>query len=136
MQLQAKPAYWGIIDPKMLPGHGLKFEVSSVTGTKDARVFTITATNGDVGPAYATQITGFSLEQIEGRRCSPVVTPPSALPVSLGDLATSGTASASFTVNFAGCDDRARFAIVAPWSSSTYHTGTLRWPTEFRRDRW
>ena len=25
MQLQAKPAYWGIVDPTQLPGYGLKF---------------------------------------------------------------------------------------------------------------
>ena len=28
MNLQAKPAYWGIVDPNDLPGYGLKFEIS------------------------------------------------------------------------------------------------------------
>ena len=36
MELQAKPAYWGIVDPTQLPGYGLKFRAPK-TGTKDAR---------------------------------------------------------------------------------------------------
>ncbi|MGB6689625.1 MAG: endo-1,4-beta-xylanase [Terracidiphilus sp.] len=133
MGLQAKPAYWGIIDPTQLPGYGLKFDLSSKTGPKDARVWTVTATNGDVGPAYATQINSFTLLQTEGRRCHPTVTPPGSYPVLLGDIATSGSASAAFTIDFAGCDERARFSAIVPWSSSTYHTGTLFSGFEFRR---
>jgi len=125
MELQAKPAYWGIVDPTHLPGYGLKFAISSKTGDKDARVWTITATNGDVGPAYATQINGFTLFQDSGRPCSPVVTPPSGYPVLLGDIATSGTASAAFTIDFATCDRFAHFILSMPWSSATYDTGTF-----------
>jgi endo-1,4-beta-xylanase len=134
-QLQAKPAYWGMIDPKMLPGYGLKFSLSTKTGTKDARVLTLTATNGDAGPAYTTQISSLTLHQILGRRCSPVVTPPSAYPVLLGDIATSGEASASFTVDFAGCDSSALFVVSAPWSSAVYNTGTFEWALEFLKER-
>jgi endo-1,4-beta-xylanase len=134
MGLQAKPAYWGIVDPTQLPGFGLRFEISSKTGNKDARVWTITATNGDVGPAYATQITGFALVQDSGRRCSPVITAPSSFPVVLGDIATSGTASAAFTIDFAGCDRFAHFILSMPWSSATYHTGTFESGFDFRRD--
>lgn len=136
MGLQAKPAYWGVVDPTHLPGWGLKFSLSSKSGPKDARVWTITATNGDVGPAYATQITGFTLHQVEGRRCDPVVTAPGSYPILLGDIATSGKASASFTIDFAHCSDDARFALSVPWSSSTYHTGTLVEFPEFHRDHW
>lgn len=134
MGLQAKPAYWGVVDPTQLPGYGLKFDISGRTGPRDARVWTITATNGDVGPAYATQINSFNLVQIEGRRCSPKVTAPGSYPISLGDIATSGSASASFTIDFAGCDEHARFSAVIPWSSSTYHTGTLVTGFECHRD--
>jgi len=125
MNLQAKPAYWGIVDPTHLPGYGLKFSITSDTGNAGARVITLTATNGDVGPAYATQISSFTLKQIFGRPCSPVVTPPSAFPVLLGDIAAGGTASAAFTINFAGCAPLATFILKAPWSSSVYHTGTF-----------
>jgi endo-1,4-beta-xylanase len=133
MGLQAKPAYWGVVDPTQLPGYGLKFAISSKTGPKDARVWTVTATNGDVGPAYATQINSFTLLQTAGRRCHPTVTPPGSYPVLLGDIATSGSASAAFTIDFAGCEESARFSAIVPWSSSTYHTGTLFSGFEFWR---
>jgi endo-1,4-beta-xylanase len=135
MGLQAKPAYWGIVDPTQLPGYGLKFAISSKTGDKDARVWTITATNGDVGPAYTTQITGFTLRQDFGRPCKPVVTAPSSFPVLLGDISTSGSASAAFTIDFAGCDPFAHFILSMPWSSATYDTGTFVSGFDFRRDR-
>lgn len=124
--LQAKPAYWGIVDPTQLPGYGLKFQLSSVTGDHDLFTFTITATNGDIGPAYNTLITAFELEQIQGRSCTPVVTPPSAFPVSLGDIDVSSSTTAAFTVNLKGCPHDAQFVLKMPWSSATYHTGTLR----------
>jgi endo-1,4-beta-xylanase len=123
--LQAKPAYWGIVDHKMLPGYGLKFSLSSTTSTENTRVLTLTATNGDVGPAYTTQVSGLTLNQTSGKPCSPVVTPPSAFPVVLGDIATNGSASAAFTVDFSGCNPSAVFTVSAPWSSATYHTGTF-----------
>jgi endo-1,4-beta-xylanase len=134
MQLQAKPAYWGIVDPTQLPGYGLTFAISSKTGPRNARVWTVTATNGSAGPAYATQITGFTLQQIEGRRCSPVVTPPSAFPVLLGDIATSGTASAAFTIDFSSCERHAKFLLRAPWSSATYDTGVFVYSNDRHRD--
>ncbi len=135
MGLQAKPAYWGIVDPTQLPGYGLRFALTSKTGPRDARMWTITATNGDAGPAYATQITGFNLKQIEGRPCTPMVTAASAFPVSLGDIATGASASAAFTIDFAGCGPYAQFELKAPWTSATYHTGTFVERPEFWRDR-
>ena len=133
MGLQAKPAYWGIVDPTHLPGYGMSFALASQPGKKNARVWTITATNGDVGPAYDTQITGFQLFQIEGRRCSPVVTPPSAYPVQLGDIAVSSSTSASFTIDFSSCGQMAWFAVIMPWTSATYDTGTFIGISEFSR---
>ena len=135
MRLQAKPAYWGIIgEEKELPGFGLHFNIASKMSGKDTRVLTLTAANGDVGPAYATQISSLTLHQIFGRRCSPVVTAPGSYPISLGDIATSGSASAAFSVNFAGCESAAVFTVSAPWSSSVYHTGTFFSVLELRND--
>lgn len=125
MELQAKPAYWGIVNPTRLPGYGLKFSASSTPKQGDTDVVTLTATNGDVGPAYATQINGLTLTQIAGRRCTPEVTAPGSYPIVLGDIATSGSANTSFTISFAGCAPNARFILKAPWSSATYHTGTF-----------
>jgi endo-1,4-beta-xylanase len=134
MNLQAKPAYWGIVDPKQLPGYGLRFSITGDTGDHKDRTITLTATNGDIGPAYATQITSVTLRQIEGRPCSPVVT-PSAFPVLLGDIAAAGTASATFSISFTGCDHFARFVLKAPWSSSVYHTGTFVTELEVHKDQ-
>ncbi len=139
-QLQAKPAYWGIVDHTKLPGYGLRFSIAETRGgrgEKNTRVFTMTATNGDVGPAYATQITNFTLKQIFGRRCSPVVTPQSSFPSSLGDIPTGGAASTTFEVNFTGCGEDAFFTLDAPWTSSTYHTGNFFLPVLYvSRGRW
>jgi endo-1,4-beta-xylanase len=128
MELQAKPAYWGIVTPdgNNIPGFGLKFALTSTNGPRTAQTWTITATNGDVGPAYTTQITGFTLRQITGPQCHPVVTAPGgSLPVSLGDIPTSGTATAQFSVDFAGCGPFATFQLEVPWTQATYHTGTF-----------
>jgi endo-1,4-beta-xylanase len=134
-ELQAKPAYWGIVDPTQLPGYGLSFAVSSEKADErgrdavhDMRVFTVTATNGDVGIAYATQITGFALQPFGGfgrDHCKPVITSPGAYPIALGDLAVSATASAAFAVDFQGCDEDADFLLTVPWTSATYDTGTF-----------
>ena len=124
-RLQAKPAYWGIVDPAQLPGFGLSFAVVSRTGPRNARVWTIEATNPSSASADATQINGFSLFQVGGRRCTPVVTPPSSFPVLLGDIGPTSTASAAFTIDASRCPPEADFTLVMPWSSAKYETGTL-----------
>ena len=124
--LQAKPAYWGIVDPTQLPGFGLKFKISSKTGSVGGtRAWTITATNPSNEPAYSAEINGFTLRQTGGASCSPVITPPSSYPVSLGDIAASSAASASFLIDFAGCPSTARFTLNVPWSSAVYDSGAL-----------
>ncbi len=95
-------------------------------GDTHALLWKVTATNGSAGPAYNTQIESFTLHQLRGRRCSPVVTPPGgSYPVLLGDIPASGIATAAFTINFSGCAPDARFEAIAPWSSAVYHTGVL-----------
>jgi endo-1,4-beta-xylanase len=124
--LQAKPAYWGIVDPTQLPGYGLKFSVSSKTGTTGgARTWTVTAANPSSGPAYGTQITGFTLTQTGGAACAPVVTPPGSYPVLLGDIAGGSSANASFAINFAGCSSISRFTLTMPWNFAVYSVGAL-----------
>jgi endo-1,4-beta-xylanase len=133
MQLQAKPAYWGIVDPSKLPGYGLAFTSSNRKTAPGKLMLTLTATNGTAGPAYNTQINNITLWQTEGRRCNPVVT-PSTFPVSLGDIATSGSGAAEFTIDFGSCSEFSGFILQVPWSSSTYETGTYRTRIEFRKD--
>jgi endo-1,4-beta-xylanase len=133
MGLQAKPAYWGIVDPTKLPGYGLSFTAATQSGTGGTHTVTLTATNGNVGPAYTTQISSFTLTQIWGPPCSPKITAPSAFPILLGDIATGGKASAAFTVSTTGCSPLAQFILTAPWSSAVYHTGTFISPISFKK---
>ena len=127
MGLQAKPAYWGIVDKAELPGFGLRFSAESKKTGHNTYAITVTATNGDVGPAYATQIGSLTLYPTPGdRHCHVSVTAPGGIyPVALGDIPTSGTASAVFNATLTGCDSRPRFALSAPWTSATYETGRL-----------
>jgi len=135
-QLQAKPAYWGIVDPTQLPGFGLTFSVTSKTGPHNARVWTVTANNPGPGTAYTVQINGFDLKRLgewdewgERRECKPVITSPSVFPVLLGDIAEGASASASFTIDFSSCrrEREDRFTLKMPWSqangadSRTFH---------------
>jgi len=123
LRLQAKPAFWGIVDATQLPGFGLSLALTSRTGPREARVWTITVTNPSQGIAYDTQITGLALKQTRGRRCQPQVS--TAVPLALGDLAAGAKASAAFTIDFSHCEWNAQFRLEAPWSSATYETGTL-----------
>jgi endo-1,4-beta-xylanase len=132
--LQAKPAYWGIVDKTQLPGYGLTITATITPETQDRRTVTLRATNGNVGTAWATQINSFTLTQISGPPCTPVVTAPSAFPISLGDLPASGAATASFTISLtADCNPNAEWTITALWSANTYETGTFTVTTNFNR---
>jgi len=111
---------------EQLPGFGLSFALVSRSGPLNARVWTIKATNPSSASADATQIEGFSLFQVAGRPCRPIVTPPSSgFPVLLGDVAPTSTASAAITIDFSSCRREADFTLVMPWSSAKYETGTL-----------
>ncbi len=124
-RLQAKPAYWGIVDPTHLPGFGLSFALVSRTGPKNNRVWTVSATNPSPEVASTTQINAFMLRQVSGLPCRPVITPPGAFPVVLGDIAPTASASAAFTIDFDRCAPNAKFDLLMPWSSAKYQTGTL-----------
>ncbi|MFI4885828.1 MAG: endo-1,4-beta-xylanase [Steroidobacterales bacterium] len=130
--LQAKPAYWGIVDPTQLPGYGMTLALTGHSGSPQSETWTITATNPGEGTAYHTQINGVYLWQVSGRACRATVTPPSKYPVALGDIGGGGTASASFTVQFQNCKgdhdgdrDDPRFVLWAPWSANIYERGRL-----------
>jgi endo-1,4-beta-xylanase len=131
--LQAKPAYWGVVDETKLPGYGMKFSAKVTAGTRDTRTVTITATNGVVGPAYATQLNGFTLTQDSGPACTPAITAPGAFPIALGDIAPGASASASFTVSIVGCNPNSEFVVKVRWSSAVYDTGTFVQEVEFER---
>jgi endo-1,4-beta-xylanase len=125
-KLQAKPAYWGIVDPSQLPGASLTAHLTGKSGPSNARVWTIALSNPGPGTAYGAQISGFTLTQTYGAACTPVVTPPSGFPVNLGDLASGASASAGFTIDFSACATTARFTLNVPYSSTGgTNTGAL-----------
>ena len=126
-QLQAKSAYWGIINqPRELPGFGLNFHITAKTGPKNARVWTITANNPSAGTAYAVQINSFMIQQLRDNNgrgrgaqpCSPVVTSPSAFPLVIGDIAAGGSASTTIKLDFSTCHSDAPYGVVMPWSQA------------------
>jgi endo-1,4-beta-xylanase len=118
--LQAKPAYWGIVDPTQLPGYGLTFSLTSKTGPLKARVWTITADNPGPGTAYTVQINGFKVKPVlPWGGCRPVVTPPSSLPVLLGDITEGSSVNVSFTIDFGrACRPDDVFVLEMPWSEA------------------
>lgn len=126
MNLQAKPAYWGIVDPTKLPGYGLKLTVDSKVRDKggNGATFTVEAQNGDAGTAYTTQISGITVTQVEGQTCATRIV-ANSLPIVLGTIPAGQSATASFDLLTAGCSGPVRFALSVPWSSATYNTGTL-----------
>jgi endo-1,4-beta-xylanase len=94
----------------------------------------VTATNGNVGTAYATQLNGFTLTQTSGPSCTPKLT-AGATPAMLGDLAPGASASASFTVSIVGCNPNSLFTLSVPWSSAVYDTGTFVTNLDFKRGK-
>jgi endo-1,4-beta-xylanase len=131
--LQAKPAYWGIVDPTQLPGSALTGSIASKTGTQNSRVWTIRLSNPGPGTATGAQFTGFTLTQSSGAACTPVVVPPAAFPIALGDIAAGGAASAAFTIDFTGCAALARFSLNVPFAATLgANTGAVIRNNEFR----
>ncbi len=123
--LQAKPAYWGIVDPTHLPGYGMTFSVSGQTTSNDSGTLTVTASNPSTQTAYDTVVNGLFVRQVFGPPCWATVVPPSKYPVSLGNVAPSGEASASFKIKLYGCRGTARFAVWGTWTSAVYEKGKL-----------
>jgi endo-1,4-beta-xylanase len=121
--LQAKPAYWGIINrPDQLPGFFLNLRITHKTGPRNARVWTITANNPSPGgTAYAVQIDSFALQPILFNRhdtCNPVVKSPTTFPIVLGDIAQGESASTNITIDFSSCRILTPFTVKAPWSQA------------------
>ncbi len=132
-QLQAKPAYWGVVDPSQLPGSQLSGEIASKSGPPAARSWTISLNNPGPGTAYSAQIAGFTLTQTAGAACNPVISAPSVFPIALGDIAAGGSARASLTIDFSGCPAAARFSLSVPYNSTGgVNTGSMLRSNEFR----
>jgi Divergent InlB B-repeat domain/Domain of unknown function DUF11 len=80
------------------------------TGPSNARLWGFTFTNNGPGAANAAKLSSFTLTQVFGTACTPVLISPT-LPLSLGNLAPGGSASATMTVDFSSCPMNARFTL-------------------------
>ena len=84
--------------------------ILSQTGPANAREWQILVRNTGLGAAKAAQISSLTLTQTGGAACSPVVA-SDALPVKLGYLAPSYSATGKVTIDFAGCSNTATFTV-------------------------
>jgi endo-1,4-beta-xylanase len=123
MNLQAKPAYWGIVDNTKLPGYGLAFSMTA-SGTGKQRTLNYTASNGVAGTAYATTITGVTVAPVVAGGCTPSVA--TSTPLLIGDVAAGGKGSGAVTLNFGSSCKAGSYVVTTSWSIATYDTGSLR----------
>jgi endo-1,4-beta-xylanase len=131
VNLHAKPAYWGIVDPTKLPGAGLTGSLDSKSGPQEARVWTITLTNPGLGTAYGAQISKPVFTQTSGAACTPVVA--GSFPIVVGDIVSGGSANRGITIDFTGCPALAMFKVSIPFSSSNgSNAGEIARTNQFR----
>ena len=125
--LQAKPAYWGIINrPGHLPGFFANVRITHKSGPAKARVWTITVDNPGPDTAYTVQINSFALQQLRfpvwlldrNAPCNPVVKSPATFPITLGDIPAGSSASTTITLDFSACRSLAPFIVQMPWSQA------------------
>jgi uncharacterized repeat protein (TIGR02543 family) len=83
--------------------------ISGKSGPANARAWTFGITNSGPGAANGAMITSFTLTQVAGAACTPVVV--NSLPMSVGNLAPGATQSAVVTINFSACAFNARFTL-------------------------
>ena len=96
----------------------LQMTASGKSGTeRGSRTWSYTVTDAGSGAAVAAQMSSFSLKQVGGAACTPVVS--TTFPLSLGTLAPGATAPASVTINFTGCASSARFNMTAVLSANS-----------------
>jgi hypothetical protein len=101
------------------------------SGAQNARLWSYNIGNAGPGAASAVQVTGFTLTQVFGAACTPVVA--TALPIQLGDLAPGSSAPTSFTINFTGCALNARFTLTMTVSANAGGTTLSRqWFNQFQ----
>ena len=100
--------------------------ITSKVGPLNARVWTLTLTNNGPGAAMGVQVNSVNLTQVVGAACTPIVTAPTAFPLSVGSIAPAGSEPATLTINFTGCPANARFTANISFSANSGAvTGTV-----------
>jgi len=86
------------------------------SGPQNARVWTLSLLDNGPGGAFGTAITSFTLTQVSGTACTPVI--GTAPPLAVGDLAPAQTGTANLTIDFTGCAAAARFTAKFTYSAN------------------
>jgi hypothetical protein len=86
------------------------------SGPQNARIWPITISAAGVVVARNAQIASFTLTQVAGTACTPVLLTP--LPAVVGDLNPGASAAVNLTFDFAGCVAAARFTAQATFSAN------------------
>ncbi len=86
------------------------------TGPLTMRLWPITIADVGVVTAHSAQITGFTLTQTNGVKCSPVLL--NNLPVFVGDIAPGSSPTVDLQFDFSSCAATARFTVLASFSAN------------------
>ncbi len=83
--------------------------VSSKSGSQSSRRWTLRINNPNAYIVNNVNLYSFSLTQTAGPACSPVLSSPSAFPVSIGNISAGSNKTYQVTINFNGCTAATRF---------------------------
>jgi hypothetical protein len=90
--------------------------VIAKAGPGNARVWTLSLLNNGPGVTSGPAINSFTLVQMSGAACTPVI--GNAFPLAVGDLAPAQTGTANLTIDFTGCAAAARFTAQFTYSAN------------------
>ncbi|MBZ5603097.1 MAG: Ig-like domain repeat protein [Acidobacteriia bacterium] len=94
----------------------LALTIAAKSGPQNARVWTFNIKDTGPGAANGAQLTSFSLQQLSGAACSPVLS--TSLPLALGSIAPGATTQANVTIDFTGCGSTNRYAMTVSLSAN------------------
>ncbi len=84
--------------------------ITGKSGPANARAWAFSITDSGTGAANATELSSFTLTQVGGAACTPVIP---ALPIAVGNIAPGGSGAVTVTIDFSSCAFNARFTLNA-----------------------
>ena len=106
-----------------MPGAVMSALISSKSGPKNLRQWTITLRNAGPGVAYAPQIHGLMLTQTYGAACSPLRSSPTAFPLVFASMPAGNSHVGSALFDFSACPANARFTVVVVFTANSGSSG-------------
>jgi hypothetical protein len=98
--------------------------IVSKTGPDAARDWTLQIVNPGAAVARTVAVSNFTFTQTAGKVCTP--TPSTGLPLNLGDIAPSASASPHLLFNFTGCDTTSKFNVNIGFTSNGLAAGSVQ----------